>query len=41
MCAITQDKDLTHGGMKGGSEQLSGKINTELLILEGHVCHSQ
>lgn len=38
---ISQDKDLTHGGMKGGSAQLSGKINTEPLILEGHVCHGQ
>lgn len=43
---ICQDKDLTLGGHERvgegeGSEQLSGKINTELLILEGHVCHSQ
>lgn len=38
---ISQDKDLTLGGVKGGSEQRSGKINTEPLILEGHVCHSQ
>lgn len=38
---ISQDKDLTRGGAGGGSQQLWGKINKELLILEGHVCHSQ
>ena len=37
----SQDKDLTLGGVRGGSEQRSRKINTEPLILEGHLCHSQ